>query len=914
MNGEYITEIKNWHNQEASETLSLLDSSRNGLSQVEAQRRLAEYGPNELEKEEKISPFALFIDQFKNILIVILLIAIVLSALIGELIDAGIIAAIVIFCAVLGFTQEYRAERALEALKKMLSPTITVLREGREEEIPSKELVPGDVLLLEAGDKIPADARLIEAHSLMCDEAPLTGESVPVSKDIKPLPVEVRVSDRKNMVFTGTTVTYGRGRSVVTSTGMNTEFGEIAQAVTAVEAETTPLEKRTGEIGKWLGIIALSISSLIVVISIVREALGEGQIDLRFIITMVMFAVALAVAAVPEALPAIVTGALAIGMRQMAKRNALVRKMPVVETLGCTTVICSDKTGTLTKGEMTVRKIFSGGRLIDITGVGYAPEGEFKDSEIIKTTNDSPLPLFLLGGLLCNDAILQKKEDQWLIKGDPTEGALVVVAAKAGLQQDEIGRENPRVDEIPFSSERMRMTTIHQMRNGKRVAFMKGAPEVVLERCSRISEDGGLGELGEIERAQILQTNQEMTQEALRVLGVAYKEIQDGIAYTEAVVEKDMTFLGLAGMIDPPREEAIEATKVCKQVHIKPIMVTGDHKLTAVAVAREIGIYQEGDIALTGEELEKMSDEEYENVVDKVTVYARVSPMDKLKIVRAWKKKGEVVAMTGDGVNDAPALKQADIGIAMGITGTDVSKEAADMVLSDDNFATIVKAIESGRWIYDNIKKYLAYLLQANITEVIVIGGVVLVLGPAFLPLLPAAILYMNLATDGLPALALGVAPPDPGIMQRPPRNPRESIFGWDVKSFILLAVVFETPFFFFIWFHGMSDIVHDRTEVFFLFIIMEFVIALNCRSLIFSVFKAPPHKWLLLAIAWELALITVLVQIPAVREAFGINKPSFSDLAIIVAFGLAVFTLMEATKVILRKGAVGRRLMGHSD
>jgi Ca2+-transporting ATPase len=895
---------------EAAQVLKELNTDfGRGLTKDEVGRRLEKYGYNELKKEERISPLTLFINQFKNILIVILLMAIALSALIGELIDAGIITVIVIFCAVLGFTQEYRAERALEALKKMLSPTITVLREGSQEEVPSKELVPGDILLLESGDKIPADARLVDAHSLMCDEAPLTGESVPVSKEIKPLPEDVRVSDRKNMVFTGTTVTYGRGKAVVTSTGMNTEFGEIAKEVTAVEAETTPLEKRTAEIGKWLGIIALSVCFLIMVISVVREALG-GQIDLRFIITMVMFAVALAVAAVPEALPAIVTGALAIGMHQMAKRNALIRKMPAVETLGCTTVICSDKTGTLTKGEMTVRKIFNGDRLIEVTGEGYTPVGDFRGSEIIKVTNDSSLRLFLLGGLLCNDTVLRGNEGQWSIKGDPTEGALVVVAVKAGLHQDELRLEYPRIEEMPFSSERKRMTTIHQMEHGKRVAFMKGAPEVVLERCSRILEDGGMGELGEIEKAQILTVNEKMAQEALRVLGVAYRELQEGIAYTEEAVEKDMVFLGLAGMIDPPRKEAIEATNVCKQIHIRPIMITGDHKLTAVAIAKEIGIYKESDMVLTGEELEKMSDEEYENIVDRVTVYARVSPMDKLRIVRAWKKKGEVVAMTGDGVNDAPALKQADIGIAMGITGTDVTKEAADMVLSDDNFATIVKAIESGRWIYDNIKKYLAYLLQCNITEVIVIGGVVLVLGPAFLPLLPAAILYMNLATDGLPALALGLAPPDPGIMQRPPRDPKESIFGWDVKSFILRAVLIEVPFFYYIWFHGLGDIIHDRTEMFFLFIIIELVIALNCRSLIYSVFKAPPHKWLLIALAWELLLITVLVQIPAVREAFGIHKPSFSDLTLIVAFGLVVFAIIEATKLILRKkGPAGSRI-----
>jgi P-type Ca2+ transporter type 2C len=391
---------------------------------------------------------------------------------------------------------------------------------------------------------------------------------------------------------------------------------------------------------------------------------------------------------------------------------------------------------------------------------------------------------------------------------------------------------------------------------------------------------------------------------------MAYRELQDDVDYTEEAIEKDMVFLGLVGMIDPPRQEAIEAINVCKQVHIRPIMITGDHKLTAVAVASEIGIYKEGDIALTGEELENMSDDEYGNIVESVTVYARVSPMDKLKIVKAWKDKGEVVAMTGDGVNDAPALKQADIGVAMGITGTDVTKEAAAMVLSDDNFATIVKAIESGRWIYDNIKKYLAYLIQCNITEVLVIGGVVLVLGAAFVPLLPAAILYMNLATDGLPALALGVSPPEPDIMQRPPRNPKESIFGWDVKSFILRAVLIEVPFFYFIWFHGLGDITHDRTQIFFLFIIIELVIAINCRSLIFSVFKAPPHKWLIIALVWELALITVLVQIPSVRDSFGITKPSFSDLGMIIAFGAAVFGIIEGTKVVLRRRSARERAM----
>jgi Ca2+-transporting ATPase len=890
-----------WHSIEPVQVLKELNTDpHKGLSDDEVKRRIEKYGYNELKKEEGISPFMLFINQFKNILIIILLIATVLSALVGEIFDAALILVIVVFCAVLGFIQEYRAERALEALKKMLSPTITVLRGGREEEISSKELVPGDILLLEAGDKIPTDARLIENHSLRCDEAPLTGESVPVGKDIKPLPENVRVSDRRNMVFTGTTVTYGRGKAVVTSTGMNTEFGKIAEEVMAVETEKTPLEKRTDEIGKWLGIISFGICFLVAAVSVVREILGGGKIDLAFIVTMVMFAVSLAVAAVPEALAAIVTGALAIGMHQMSKRNALVRKMPAVETLGCTTVICSDKTGTLTKGEMTVRKIFTGGKRIEVTGAGYMPEGEFRGSDI-NPKNSKSFQTLLQGGLLCSDAVLEEKEGQWVIKGDPTEAALVVAAVKAGLHETEMRLENPRIEELPFSSERKRMTTIHQMVDGKKTAFMKGAPEVVLGRCSHILEGDGVKELSETAKVQILKQNEEMAQAALRVLGFAYRDCPEAIECTEEYLEHHMVFVGLAGMMDPPREEAIEAISVCKKVGIKSIMITGDHKLTAVAIAKEMGIYKEGDMVLTGEELERKSEEELEKIVDKITVYARVSPMDKLKIVKAWKAKGEVVAMTGDGVNDAPALKHADIGIAMGITGTEVTKEASDMVLSDDNFATIVKAIERGRWIYDNIKKYLTYLLRCNITEVVVIGGVVLISGPEYLPLLPAAILYINLVTDGLPALALGVAPPDPDIMERPPRDPKESVFSWDVRAFILLALFIEIPFFFFLFYNQLSDMAHARTEQLFLFIIIELIIALNFRSMRYSVFKSPPHMWLVISIISQIILTATLIQIPSIRDAFGIIVPSASDIGIILGFGVIVFISMEVVKAILR-------------
>jgi Ca2+-transporting ATPase len=588
-------------------------------------------------------------------------------------------------------------------------------------------------------------------------------------------------------------------------------------------------------------------------------------------------------------------------MHEMAKRNALVRRMPAVETLGCTTVICSDKTGTLTKGEMTARRVFVGGRVVEVTGAGYAPVGNF-DPPL--SVDEEPVRLLLSAGILCADAVLDQDGGRWFVRGDPTEGALIVLAVKAGLQRDGCRLQAPRVEELPFSSERKRMSTVHAMPDGRRLAFVKGAPEVVLERCTSVLEREGAKALGEAERARILAVNEEMAQAALRVLGLAYKELPEDVPCSEESMENGLTFLGLVGMMDPPREEAVEAVKVCRQVHIRPVMITGDHQLTALAVAREIGIYREGDLALTGDDLGKLSEEELQRMVDRVSVYARVSPMDKLKIVRAWKARGEVVAMTGDGVNDAPALKHADIGIAMGISGTDVAKEAADMVLADDNFATIVRAIERGRWIYENIKKYLTYLLRANITEVVVLGGVVLVTGPELLPLLPAAILYINLATDGLPALALGLSPPDRDIMQRPPRNPKESVFSPDVRTLVLLGVLIECPIFLWVYFSSNAQIEVARTEIFFLFVVVELIIAVSFRSLRYSVFQAPPHKWLVLAIGWELLLLAVLIQIPTVREAFGIGLPTLGNLGLVLAVGLVVLVAIELTKAVLKARA----------
>jgi Ca2+-transporting ATPase len=587
-------------------------------------------------------------------------------------------------------------------------------------------------------------------------------------------------------------------------------------------------------------------------------------------------------------------------MYKMAKRNALVRKMPAVETLGSVTVICSDKTGTLTRGEMTVRKIYTGGKMISVTGVGYEPKGEFHaegDSDILQGELFS---LLMNGALLCNDAELTVEEYKWRIKGDPTEGALVVVATKDGLQQNEARKQHPRVGELPFSSERKRMTTVHSTANGDRIVFMKGAPEVILERCAHVHEPNGVKDLAEKKKMKILRINEEMAGESLRVLGLAYKTMSTSVTnFDEESLENGLIFLGLMGMMDPPREEAMKSVEMCKQIKIKSIMITGDHKLTAMAIAKEVGIYNEGDIVFTGEDLERMSDEELEDIVEKVTVYARVSPSHKLKIVEAWKKRGHVVAMTGDGVNDAPALKHADIGVAMGLTGTEVTKEASDLVLADDNFATIVNAIEVGRWIYDNIKKYLAYLLQANLVEIMVLSIAVLAGYPP--ALLPVQILYINLATDGLPAVALGASPADPDIMKRPPRNPKETMFTKEVKSFLLRAVLLEVPLLLWVFLSSLPQGEEiAQTRLFLVLVFFELVLALTCRSLKYSLFKVRPHKFLLLAVLWEAFLILALINIPVAQQALGIAPIGIFEVGLVAGLCLITLFSIEITKHLL--------------
>lgn len=716
---------------------------------------------------------------------------------------------------------------------------------------------------------------------------------MPVYKETMKLSEDAPILERKNMVFSGTEVTSGKGKALVVATGMNTEFGKIAKQVTVVVKEETPLEKRTKELGKWLGIAALSISVSVLILGFFRDIP---------LLKVFLFSIALAVAAVPEALPAVVTGSLAVGMYKMAKRNALVRKMHAVETLGSVTVICSDKTGTLTKGEMTVRKIYAGTEMINVTGVGYEPKGEFHvegDSNILQSEQFS---LLMKASLLCNDAELMVEGDKWRVKGDPTEGALVVVAEKAGFQQAEVKKQYPRVGELPFSSERKRMTTVHSTPHGDQMVIMKGAAEIVLERCAYVHRLDRVEKLTEKRRKEILSIQEEMARGALRVLSIAYKKTPESITnFDEKVLEDNLVFLGLMGMMDPPREEAIKAVEVCKQVKVKPIMITGDHKLTAMAIAKETGIYQEGDIVLTGEDLEKIADEEFEEIVEKVTVYARVSPTHKLRIVKAWKKKGQVVAMTGDGVNDAPALKHADIGVAMGITGTDVSKESSDLVLADDNFATIVSAIELGRWIYDNIKKYLTYLLRANLVEIAVLSIAVLAGYP--LPLLPVQILYINLATDGLPAIALGVSPSDPDIMKRPPRHPKETMFTKDVKCFLLMAVLIQVPLSLWVFLSSLPQgEVIAQTRLFLALVFFELALALNCRSLKYTLFEARPHKFLLLALLWETFLILMLINIPVARQALGITSIDLFEAGHIAGLFLITLFSMEITKRLLKR------------
>jgi P-type Ca2+ transporter type 2C len=883
-----------WHTMTPAETLDQLNTTSEGLNQQEVIKRLDKYGHNELISAGKVNGFSILVDQFKNIFVIILLVAATLSVFLGHGIESIAIAVIVLFAVGLGFIQEYRAERAIEALREMAAPTASVIREGEEEEIPAHDLVPGDIILLRAGDKVPADARLVESINLQIEEAALTGESFPTDKHDRPL-VEVLlgVGDRKNMVYSGTVVTYGRGKAVVTGTGMQSEFGKITGMLQEVERGKTPLQENLDRVGRVLAKVAFIVVLLIVILGILR---GQDFIE------MFIFGIALAVAVVPEALPAVVTISLAIGIQRMVKRNALVRRLPTVETLGSTSIICSDKTGTLTKDEMTVRKIYVAGEMVDVTGTGYIPEGEFIP-ERQKNGSNVPLNTLLKSAALVSDARLINKDGRWAIKGDPTEGALVVAAAKAGFNKRDLDEKYPRVDEIPFTSETKRMTTIQESSHG-RVAHSKGAPEVILDSCTRYLTSDGERLLDLEVKGEILRTAQEMADQALRVLGVASKPTESAIA-----AETDMTFLGLVGMIDPPRMEAKASIRICEEAGIHPVMITGDHPLTARAVARELGLLHEGGRVVTGAELECMTDENLDREVESIEVYARVSPVHKLRVITAWQNKGQVVAMTGDGVNDAPALKKADIGIAMGITGTDVSKEAADMTLTDDNFASIVAAVEEGRGIFGNIKKYLMYLLSSNIGEIGLMAGATLLGMP--LPLTAVQILYVNLATDGLPALALALDPPEDDLMRRRPRDPRRGIFTRPVVSLMVIGGVWSTfiNLGIFSWALASGRALEEAmTMTFVSLVLIQFFKAYNFRSDRNSVLHRPfQNKWLNLAISWELILLLLVVYLPFLQVPFGTFSLPGEDWLIILAASFTVSPILEIAKWMERRGWFGQ-------
>ena len=906
---------KSWHAMEIDETMKQLNTKNTGLSQEEVQKRLQQYGTNELQKEKGTSAVKIFIEQFEDLLIVILLIATGLSIYLGEITDAIVIIAIVLACAILGFVEEFRSEKALEALKKMTAPTAMVLRDGKEVKVQTSELVPGDIILLYTGDKIPADSRLLESFNLKIDEASLTGESSPVTKEVTPLPEETSINDRRDMAFTGTVVVYGRGKAVVTSTGMTTEFGKIAKMVQVTEEEETPLEKRMASVGKWIGILSIAVCLAVAFIGII-----EG----RNILDMILWGISLAVAAIPEALPAVVTGALAIGMYRMAKVNTIVRRLPAVETLGCTSVICSDKTGTMTKGEMTVQRIYVSDQTIKVSGVGYEPEGDFllEDRKIEPT--DENLRTVLKIAVLCNDSKLEKETEteRWKIKGDPTEGALVVTAAKAGLWKEELEQEAPRIGEIPFSSERKRMTTVHLVSGQKKVAFMKGAPEVVLDKCTKIYADGKVRKITAEDKTQMLKVTEAMAMQALRNLGFAFRELPESATVFDDKIEKDMIFVGVMGMIDPPREEVKDAIYLCKKAGIRVVMVTGDHRLTAVAVAKELNLLSENELegkVLTGEEMDKISDDQLDEMVENVVIYARVSPEHKMRIVKAWKSKQQVVAMTGDGVNDAPALKMADIGVSMGITGTEVTKEASDMVLTDDNFASIVKAVKEGREIYGNIKKYLTYLLRCNVMEILVmfiamigvpyLAGTHEVEAGSVVALTAIQLLWVNLTTDGLPAIALGVDPGDPDLMERKPRDPNESVWTTDVKLYLILTPILMTALLLYGYFMyqpwlGPAQLLEARTQLLTAMILMELANAISARSLKYPVFKVGifKNKFLWYAVLSSFGLQLLVLYTPGLQSLFGVHSPELIDWAYAILFTAITFCSLEIGKYIATK------------
>ena len=931
-----------------SVVLALASETARGLSAAEAQRRLGQYGPNQLRSAPEMPWWRRFVEKFQNFLVIILLVATVISWIEWLLQDpreallpyeAIVILAIVLLNALLGYFQEARAERSVRALMALAAPECTVVRDGERQRIPAHDIVRGDIVLVEAGDKIPADARIIESANLHVDEAALTGESVPVTKETRPIDADVGLGDRRNMLFASTVATYGRGRGIVVATGMATQVGRIAVLLEAAEKVPTPLQQELDRTGKRLTAIMLGICAVVFATGLISSPV----LNLNTVLSLVLFAVALAVAAIPEALPAIVTVGLSLGVRRMAAAHAIVRKLPAVETLGAATVVCSDKTGTLTRNEMTVRAIFTAGALVEVGGSGYVPEGGFSiDGVTLAKTSPvgHAVAEILRAAALANDAALAHSEDRWKVEGDPTEGALIVAARKFGIDESGLARF-PRIAEIPFTSERKRHTTVHLDPDTPGVlrVFVKGAPEILFEKSDFAWEDGRPAALNEQRRAELSARNEALAAQALRTLAVATRTIPAATLGIDAAgrlpsgfelpdsIEDDLVLLGLVGMIDPPRAEAKAAVAVAKRAHIRTVMITGDHPATAEAIARELDIFEPGTRTVTGADLRTMSDAELDAGVEQVRVFARVDPEHKLRIVGALQRRNHIVAMTGDGINDAPALKTANIGVAMGITGTDVSKEAADMVLTDDNFASIVKAIEEGRGIYDNIQKYLIYLLSTNAGEMLTMFAGVMLAGVfglvsadagVFLPLLAVQLLWINLITDGPPALALGIDPKDHDVMMRQPRRHGSGVLlteDWIRLPCVGLVMTAGTLAVLDAYYPGglftlfatgtapnIADEVHARTMAFTTLMLFQLFDVYNCRSRRHSAFHGLfANKWLIVAVAFSLLTHVLVIYLPVLQAAFHTVALSATDWLVATGVASTLLIGMELAKMVLR-------------
>jgi P-type Ca2+ transporter type 2C len=888
-----ITE-RHWYNFTTDEVLKTLASSRNGLSEKETQARLVRYGANKLREKERASPVLLLLKQFASPMVYILLIVVIVEALVlDSLTDAGVIMVIVLFNAIIGFVQELRAERALEALKKMTSPTTRVRRNEAEHDIPASHLVPGDIIILEGGDKVPADARLLEAASLSADESTLTGESVPIEKITSTIKGRVVLADIVNMVHMGTSIVTGRGTAVVTATGMDTHFGQIVAQVQETKPPQTPLQKNIAKLGRYIAYLVVGIVILIVAIGIGR---GYGFAEIF------LLGVAAVVSAIPEELIVMVTVALSLGMRRMASRKALVRKLQAVESMGAVTVICSDKTGTLTESEMTVREILVDNRTIEVTGNGYNPQGNFiLDSQIIEPLKDKALALAMKIAVLANDTHLERKDGQYQILGDPTEGALLTVGLKAGLDRDQLRKEYPRVSELPFQSESRYLATLHQNHDGSGITYVEGSGEEVLSMSRYIYENGSVQEMTEEKRRQLKQVNENMAARALRVAALAYYDCEDfanQVCITD--IEGQLIFVALIGMFDPPREEVKSAVAACKSAGIKVVMITGDQKVTAKAIALQLGIPAEE--VLTGQELATLSREELAKRIDKIQVFARVEPLQKLKVIEAFQDLGHIVAMTGDGVNDAPALRAADIGIAMGIKGTDVAREASDIVLADDNFTSIVAAVEEGRVIFSNIRRSVLFLLSTSLGELFTWALVLLAVLP--LPVAAVQILWINLVTDGACVTPLGVEPQHGNVMDNPPHNPKSGILypGMLYRMLFLSVIMAGGTVGLFYWQLQTVSLETARTMAFCTIVGFQWFNALNSRSNHRSVFKLGffSNRWLMIGIPVGIALQLLVIYTPLLQDLFHTVPLNASQWGIIIGVAASVWILEEIRKALV--------------